>query len=128
MVVSLERSDSLQDTIQRGDFEVIKKFYLLNEMKNKYDILSDGTVINKKTGKQLKYYTWNNRKFVSLYYQSKYWQYTEQQIIDFVGGKYYKAKKCKICNLWTNNELCNFCQIKILNVRKEVLIKREALI
>ncbi|OFW61805.1 MAG: hypothetical protein A2Z35_06115 [Actinobacteria bacterium RBG_19FT_COMBO_36_27] len=103
----------------------IKKFYLLNSLKDLYDIAEDGTVTNKKNGKILKYSTHKGQRFVSLYLTGKSYQYTERQLKDFLSGEYNKKNKCKICNCVTNNDWCNMCQLKLQNVKNIILKTRE---
>jgi hypothetical protein len=103
----------------------IKKFYLLNDLKDLYDIAEDGTVTNKKNGKILKYSTHKGQTFVSLYLSGKNYQYTKKQLKDFLSGEYNKKGKCGICNSWCNNGRCNICQLKLKNVKDIILKTRE---
>jgi hypothetical protein len=99
-----------------------KKYYLLNDLKEKYNIAEDGTVTNKNAGKILKYSKHKGQEFVSLYINKKSYQYTKLQLQSFLSGEYNKKNRCKICDSWCSEEICNICCLK-LKCAKELIIK-----
>ncbi len=100
-----------------------KKYIILNRLKKRYKIDSDGTVTNKRTGRILQYCKTNYRhKVISMWdiETKKNYHYTKMQLQSFLNGDYKKIYQCKICNCLTANNWCSNCEKKFQLIKKEI--------
>lgn len=101
-----------------------KKKVALTRMLSRYKIDENFEVINKRTGFKLN--RRKNKNFISMYdtETKKYFQYTKEELKEYLDGKHYW---CAICGCYSNNTWCEFCKSKLSLIRRDIEYVRQGI-